>query len=80
MSESAADEKLKEIFAEVLRLDRVNSDDIFLDLGGDSLSAILCISRIRAAFGVELFIEDFFSDDSTPKHLGSLIEKERQIT
>jgi acyl carrier protein len=37
----------------------------FLGLGGDSLSAMICISRIRAAFSVEFNILDFFVDDST---------------
>lgn len=49
---------LAAIWREVLGAKSISSQDMFLDLGGDSLSAIHCISRIRSAFGVELTLED----------------------
>jgi acyl carrier protein len=43
----------------VLDSESIKLDDEFLDIGGDSLSAIRCISRVRKVFGVELTMEDF---------------------
>jgi acyl carrier protein len=56
---------LLEIFEEVLGIKDLSPDAVFLEVGGDSLAAVLCISRIREVLGVELVLEDFFTDEST---------------
>ncbi|OLT29065.1 hypothetical protein BJF79_41075 [Actinomadura sp. CNU-125] len=43
------EELLCEVFADVLRLARVGADDSFFELGGDSVTSILVVSRARAA-------------------------------
>ncbi|HEX9314785.1 MAG TPA: amino acid adenylation domain-containing protein, partial [Actinomycetota bacterium] len=42
------------IWAEVLGVDRVGVEDNFFELGGDSILSIRVISRLRAAFSVEI--------------------------
>src|SRR5205085_1771654 len=42
------------IWAEVLGVDQVGVEDNFFELGGDSILSIRVISRLRAAFAVEL--------------------------
>jgi acyl-coenzyme A synthetase/AMP-(fatty) acid ligase/acyl carrier protein len=56
-----AEEALAEIWAEVLRLERVGAGDNFFDLGGHSLLIMRLIAGIRAAFDVELSIRTVFS-------------------
>jgi len=52
---------LAEIWAEVLRLDRVGRWDDFFDLGGHSLLAVQVISRVRQVLEVEVALGQVFT-------------------
>lgn len=54
------EEALAEIWAPLLRLERIGIDDRFFDLGGHSLLATRVMSRIRAAMGVALPLAALF--------------------
>jgi amino acid adenylation domain-containing protein len=54
------EEQLCRIFAEVLDVERVGIDDDFFELGGQSLSAMKLLNRIRTALGVDVSIETLF--------------------
>lgn len=66
--------KLSEVEAALLTIwqdalpvssEEISIDKGFVDLGGDSISAMTCIGRIRAMYSMEFDILDFFMDEST---------------
>src|SRR5262249_26530630 len=54
------EEMLAQIWAEVLKLERIGVHDNFFDLGGHSLLATQVISRVRAAFQTNLALRTLF--------------------
>ena len=62
---NAVEEKLAEIWGEVLKLQApVDIDDNFFDLGGHSLNAAVLTARIHKTFDVKIPLKDFFQRGS----------------
>ncbi|HEX3131505.1 MAG TPA: non-ribosomal peptide synthase/polyketide synthase, partial [Thermoanaerobaculia bacterium] len=57
---TAVEERLAEIWCDLLNRDQVGAEDNFFDLGGHSLLATRMASRLRDAFGVEVSIRTLF--------------------
>jgi len=68
---------LAEIWAEVLGLDRVGTDDSFFELGGHSLLATQVVSRTRERLGVEVPLRAVF-EDLTVERLGRRVDRTRE--
>ena len=58
--QTETEEKLVEIWQEILEVDQVGINDDFFELGGHSLLAIRLISMIRKELGAEVKIGDVF--------------------
>ena len=55
------EEVLAEIWAEVLRLERVGVHDSFFELGGHSLLIMRLLAHVQATFGLQISIRTVFS-------------------
>ena len=67
--------RLSGIWCELLGLEQVGLSDSFFDLGGHSLLATQVVSRVRAAFGVEIGLRQLFETptiDELAAHIDAL--------
>ena len=71
------EEKIAQIWAEVLKLERVSIEDNFFELGGHSLLATQVISRCQEAFEIYLPLRYLF-ESPTIAQLSAVILKELQ--
>ena len=74
---TGTEQKIMAIWKDVLSVSTLSIHDHFVDLGGDSLAAMLCISRLRDAFGVEFGIDEFFWDHATIAEFSAAIDQSR---
>jgi acyl carrier protein len=75
--QTARQEILCSLFAEVLGVSRVGLDDSFFDLHGESLMAMRLISSIQDRLSIELLVSDIF-DAPTVAELDQQVEKALQ--
>jgi acyl carrier protein len=59
IEKSAVEQRLTDIWKNLLNVDAGN-DDSFFDLGGSSLTALTMIVEVQAAFAVEVDVAAFF--------------------
>ena len=68
---------LASIWSELLGIAPIGSLDNFFEMGGDSLLAVQLVSRIRAAFGVEVSVKSVFASPVMGQ-LAGVLERLRQ--
>lgn len=75
-AQTDTERELITIWRDVLKVDRVDTTDSFLALGGHSLMAIRALGRISRAFGVRLPLRTLF-DAPTVAELARVVDAER---
>ena len=73
---TAVEAALAHVWAEVLQVERVGREDGFFALGGHSLLATKVVSRVRAAFGIDLPVRALF-EGPTVAELAAAVEGAR---
>jgi len=73
-SAGETEEKLAQIWCDVLGFGKVGVNNNFFEIGGNSLTAIRIVSRIYKTFEVEVAIRDFFENASI-RELAKLIDQ-----
>jgi glycopeptidolipid biosynthesis protein len=61
---NAIEEAVAGIYAQVLGVDRVGTDDSFFDLGGDSISAMRVVAAINTSLDAQLAVRTLFESPS----------------
>jgi len=73
------EERLCEIWKELLHLDKVSINDNFFDLGGQSLKAVVLVSKVTQAFEVELSLSEVFMYPTIKGMVERIIESTKII-
>ena len=73
------DKKLIKILENILNVKNISIEDSFLELGGDSLSAINLVINIQSEFGVKIFVRDIL-ENLRIKNISDLIDKSQKIS
>jgi amino acid adenylation domain-containing protein len=73
-AKNPTEQRLREIWSELLQAERVGVRDNFFELGGHSLLATRLLSRIRNAFEVQITMQEFF-DRPTIEDLAELLNQ-----
>ncbi len=76
---NAIEDKIADIWKEVLGLKTVSIADSFFNIGGDSLSATLVLSKIEEEFSIAVSFKNFFKFP-TIREIAQMIEKEGKLS
>lgn len=78
LPQNAIEDRLGEMWKEILNLDKISITDNFFSLGGDSLKITQLISRMQDSFGVEMRQALFFNNP-TIKEIAKIIENAEEF-
>ncbi|MEU6846572.1 MupA/Atu3671 family FMN-dependent luciferase-like monooxygenase [Streptomyces sp. NPDC046716] len=71
---SGAGDEVRAVWRAVLGVDDIGDDADFFDLGGNSITAIRLVNRVREVLGADISLADFFADPTPAamtRHLGA---------
>ena len=72
---SSIEHVIADIWEDVLKVPHVGEDENFFALGGDSLMAIQCVSRLRDKIAVRLTLTDFFENGTVAEQATLIRER-----
>jgi acyl carrier protein len=72
------EDKLADVWSEVLGLEQVGIHDDFFELGGHSLLATQVVSRVRTVFGIELPVRCIFEEPTVAELAKKIIQRQAE--
>ncbi|WP_245552370.1 non-ribosomal peptide synthetase, partial [Nocardia aobensis] len=76
---TATEQRIADVFGDILGVADVGATDNFFELGGTSLSATRAVARVRAALGVHVGIRDLFDAPTVAELAARLAEADRAV-
>ncbi|MDW9383068.1 SDR family NAD(P)-dependent oxidoreductase [Chryseobacterium sp. JV558] len=73
-----SEKEIVKIIEDYFGIAGIGIEDDFFELGGDSLKAMVLISKIKEIFGVDISLKEFF-DNQSIKFLASKIDEKRWV-
>ena len=77
---ASIEDVIADIWEELLKVPQVGEDENFFALGGDSLMAIQCVSRLRDKIAVRLTLTDFFENGTVAEQAALIRERHAAAT
>ena len=78
LPQTATEKLLADIWQPLFRVSPLSTDDDFFDLGGDSLSVVALLEKLKREWGAQIPLSDFLNQPSLAS-LASLFDKYKQI-
>ncbi len=78
MPRNETEEQLANLWQDLLGVETVGVHDNFMELGGDSLLAILLNTRLRETFHVHLSVQDLFDGPTVAEMAERLLAADQQ--
>lgn len=73
--EDETEDQLASMWSHLLDIEHPDRDTSFMTLGGNSVTAMMCLNRIKERFGIDLDIELLFLDEGTIRTVAAEIDR-----
>lgn len=74
-TENDINNKLKDLWCDLLEVDEVNDSDDFFDLGGNSLTGMIFIEEVEKLFNVKIEFDEIYDNETFEKCKNFIINK-----
>ena len=69
------EKEITKIWCRILEIDRIEPDENFFDLGGNSITAMMILEDVNNKFNVGLVSTDLYSNDTVRKMTVTVAER-----
>ena len=74
-SDLRMEKEITKIWCRILEIDRIEPDENFFDLGGNSITAMMILEDVNNKFNVGLVSTDLYSNDTVRKMTVTVAER-----
>ncbi|WP_329886036.1 acyl carrier protein [Pseudoramibacter faecis] len=73
------EKEITKIWCRILEIDRIEPDENFFDLGGNSITAMMILEDVNNRFNAGLVPTDLYSNDTVRKMTAMVAEKLQEM-